>query len=86
MRSVRFFCLLAFAFLGACSSTATQPAQVVAPGSDRDAHGCIPSAGYSWCAKTNRCERPWELAKQNGFENTSKAFEDFCRVPAEQPS
>lgn len=51
-----------------------------APGSDRDAHGCIPSAGYSWCAHTNKCERPWELAKANGFENTREAYDKFCRV------
>ncbi|VVB57368.1 Bacterial extracellular solute-binding proteins, family 3 [uncultured archaeon] len=29
-------------------------------GNDRDAHGCIPSAGYSWCAYSNSCIRPWE--------------------------
>ncbi len=29
-------------------------------GGDRDAHGCIGSAGYSWCESTNRCQRPWE--------------------------
>jgi len=52
-----------------------------APGSDRDAHGCIPSAGYSWCARTNTCERPWELAKAHGFENTREAYDKFCGVP-----
>ena len=30
------------------------------PGSDRDSHGCIPSAGYSWCPTLGRCVRPWE--------------------------
>lgn len=30
------------------------------PGGDRDAHGCIPSAGYVWCPITGRCIRPWE--------------------------
>lgn len=29
-------------------------------GNDRDEHGCIPSAGYSWCAEKNKCLRPWE--------------------------
>lgn len=54
------------------------------PGSDRDAHGCIPSAGYLWCAKTNSCERPWELAKKEGFigkagiNETRKAFNKYC--------
>ncbi len=30
------------------------------PGSDRDAHGCIPSAGYKWCETKHKCLRPWE--------------------------
>jgi hypothetical protein len=29
-------------------------------GGDRDAHGCIGSAGYSWCAVKNKCLRVWE--------------------------
>lgn len=29
-------------------------------GSDRDEHGCIGSAGYSWCAPKNICLRTWE--------------------------
>ena len=30
------------------------------PGSDRDEHGCIPSAGYEWCEPLQKCIRPWE--------------------------
>lgn len=29
-------------------------------GGDRDALGCIPSAGYVWDAILNKCVRPWE--------------------------
>lgn len=29
-------------------------------GNDRDEHGCIGSAGYSWCAAKNKCIRIWE--------------------------
>ncbi|KAJ3260868.1 hypothetical protein HK103_007431 [Boothiomyces macroporosus] len=29
-------------------------------GGDRDAHGCIPSAGYTWCESTQQCQRSWE--------------------------
>ncbi len=47
-------------------------------GGDRDAHGCVASAGFRWCAKNGNCERPWELAKKQKFENTQKAFEHFC--------
>ncbi len=34
------------------------PTQVV--GGDRDAHGCIGSAGYTWCEPKNKCLRVWE--------------------------
>jgi outer membrane lipoprotein-sorting protein len=29
-------------------------------GNDRDEHGCIGSAGYSWCEAKQKCIRPWE--------------------------
>jgi len=29
-------------------------------GGDRDAHGCIGSAGYSWCEAKQKCLRTWE--------------------------
>jgi hypothetical protein len=29
-------------------------------GNTRDEHGCIPSAGYSWCEALEKCHRPWE--------------------------
>jgi hypothetical protein len=48
-------------------------------GNDRDAHHCIGSAGYSWCEKTAQCERPWELAKKEGFALTDKSFTGFCK-------
>lgn len=54
------------------------------PGSDRDAHGCIPSAGYAWCTRTKRCERPWELARENGFENSGEAFDRFCAATQDE--
>lgn len=48
-------------------------------GSDRDIHGCIGSAGYSWCGRSNQCERPWELAEKEGFENNREQFEAHCK-------
>ncbi len=48
-------------------------------GSDRDAHGCIGSAGYHWCERIDKCVRPWELAKEVGFNKDEKAFEKFCQ-------
>jgi len=40
------------------SSQSTRPAPLV--GGDRDAHGCIGSAGYTWCAARSACIRTWE--------------------------
>lgn len=48
-------------------------------GSDKDSHGCVGSTGHQWCAKTKQCERPWELAKKQGFEKTEDAFNSFCQ-------
>ena len=56
---------------------ASEPAsETPMPGSDRDEHGCIGSAGYRWCERTNQCERPWQLAKREGFE--ADAFTRWC--------
>jgi len=30
------------------------------PGSDMDTHGCVGSAGYTWCASSDTCVRTWE--------------------------
>ncbi|NKF50654.1 serine protease [Shewanella sp. WXL01] len=67
---------LSFAALLVGCAAQTEPKNM--PGSDRGEHGCIGSAGYTWCAATNQCERPWELAEEKGFENTEKAFDAFC--------
>lgn len=61
--------------LGACSKPATPPL----PGSDRDKHGCIGSAGYSWCEHEGKCVRPWELASEKGL--ASEAVDAYCRQP-----
>ncbi|WP_347468980.1 hypothetical protein [Burkholderia stagnalis] len=78
--SVSLAAAIVFA-LSACAAQPTPPAQSSAPivGGDRDAHGCIGSAGYAWCESTRQCERPWELAKQKGFANSAEAFAQYCR-------
>ena len=63
---------------GAAAPASPPPVTV---GGDRDAHGCIPSAGYRWCARSARCERPWELAQAEGFENTAEGFDRHCATP-----
>ncbi|WP_396331590.1 hypothetical protein [Burkholderia anthina] len=57
----------------------TAQAAPTSVGGDRDAHGCIGSAGYAWCERTQQCERPWELAKAHGITNSAQVFEQFCR-------
>ncbi len=37
-------------------------------GGDKDAHGCIGSAGYSWCEVKNKCLRIWEEKCDSGAE------------------
>ncbi|WMJ69900.1 hypothetical protein [Stenotrophomonas sp. 24(2023)] len=66
--------------LAACATAPTVApiAPTPMPGSDRDAHGCIGSAGYQWCARNQRCERPWELAKAAGIANTAQAVAAYC--------
>ncbi len=70
--------------LCACDSAPTSPEPSHAPakplmvGADRDSHGCIGSAGYAWCEKQTACVRPWELAKEKGFNPGAEEFESFC--------
>jgi hypothetical protein len=45
-------------------------------GGDRDAHGCIPSAGYRWCDTMTSCIRPFEHDLQ-----TEAAFSAKCGKP-----
>ena len=36
------------------------PNDEILVGGDRDEHGCIGSAGYSWCEAKGECLRSWE--------------------------
>lgn len=69
--------IFATALLGCTYVERTNSKEKIKTGFDRGPHGCIGSADYSWCAYTNQCERPWELARENGFENTQQAFDKF---------
>ena len=79
----KIFAVCASVFILSSCSTDKEISSETRPllGSDRDQHGCIGSAGYLWCEHTSQCERPWELANQIGFENTEKAFSDYCYQP-----
>ena len=79
--------LLTATALGACAAPGAPPvpaapaapSTTALPGGDRDAHGCLPSGGYQWCARTARCERPWELAKQLGM--AAEGVSAYCAAP-----
>ena len=49
---------LAAVLAAACSAAPDNAAPAV--GSDRDTHGCIGSAGYTWSAVRQACVRLWE--------------------------
>ena len=42
------------------STTTTTVTTKVLVGNDKDSHGCIISAGYTWCQIKNKCLRTWE--------------------------
>jgi maltose-binding protein MalE len=52
------------------SANSDSPANLV--GGDRDEHGCIGSAGYSWCAPKNKCLRVWE---EKCYENIEQEIQ-----------
>lgn len=72
-----FSIFLTTLLLKACGKT-PEPQHLA--GADRDSHGCIGAAGYLWCEKENQCVRPWELAKDKGFENTEGDFNKHCNT------
>jgi hypothetical protein len=43
--------------IGVLSVGCTQPKPI---GGDKDAHGCLIAAGYSWCDAKQKCLRAWE--------------------------
>lgn len=57
MLIMKFFALL-FALVFLPSYVFADSPSVV--GGDRDAHGCIASAGYTWSSALSKCIRSWE--------------------------
>jgi len=76
------------------SSTALTPSsaeKLPFVGGDRDKHGCIGSAGYSWCESKKKCLRIWEesclspsftAGKMNILVSTQKDATAFCNGDA----
>jgi hypothetical protein len=64
--------------LAACSAPRSTSPEAPRVGADRDEHGCIASAGYTWCAREHACVRPWELAGRQGFELSPASIRRYC--------
>ena len=43
-----------------CDARTCAPPRPHVVGGDRDGHGCIASAGYSWCKPLDKCVRSWK--------------------------
>ncbi len=54
---------------GPCGGKATTTQNIV--GGDKDEHGCIDSAGYSWCEAKAKCLRTWEETCPTSTESTN---------------
>lgn len=84
MRIVLCLWAMGLCGIGGCAAgsqpevSSAQPSRPISVGGDSDAHGCKASAGYAWCEKENRCVRPWELAREKGFENAGDGFKRYC--------
>jgi hypothetical protein len=63
------------AFQAQCVGKLQDPVEMSTVGGDRDAHGCITSAGYSWCAKAQKCIQHWEQGLA-----TPESFQQHCGV------
>jgi len=75
--------LISLLLLTACAQVKTvTPEQINPPlvGGDRDAHGCIGSAGYSWCEAKQKCLRIWEEPCDGNVGAACKADSE-CETP-----
>ena len=76
-----YLCLLCVgAVFVACGSKSRQPAEVAGQadtvhvvGDDKDKHGCIASAGYTWSEAQKDCIRLWEKGvRMNAVDDAEK--------------
>ena len=59
----------------ACLLAAAAAASTPLVGGDADAHGCIASAGYTYCEPLGKCIRSWESTCVELEEETTKGDE-----------
>ncbi len=63
-------------FIFSLSKKIDSPDNIV--GGDRDEHGCIGSAGYSWCEPKQKCIRVWEESCEQNSGGLSKCGIENC--------
>lgn len=51
------------------------PTSTTIVGGDKDIHGCIGSAGYSWCEVKSKCLRVWEEKCEEATTTTTKPLQ-----------
>lgn len=61
------------------AESAASNASMPITGADKDAKGCIASAGFIWCNKENQCVQPWEYAASVAIPNTEESIKAYCR-------
>jgi eight-cysteine-cluster-containing protein len=50
-------------------------------GGDKDEHGCLVAAGYSWCPSTQQCQKMWETYCEefkDQYTLDEPTVEEFC--------
>lgn len=60
------------------AESAASNASMPITGADKDAKGCIASAGFIWCNKENQCVQPWEYAASVAIPNTEDSVGSYC--------
>ncbi len=73
MKAIMTITIIALLLVGACATERTTTDSTTPPivGGDRDAHGCIPSAGYTWCDTKQKCLRQWEEPCNDTTQNAT---------------
>ena len=80
MRLLHISSALLLTFLTACASKEPVPmSQEELAAANMDAHSCNRTAGLTWCSSTNQCESPWELSREEEFQATPEAFDEYCQ-------
>ncbi|ANQ51802.2 hypothetical protein MY04_4466 [Flammeovirga sp. MY04] len=76
MKNLTIFLFTIFA-LSSCGTGSSNASKEQMTGNDKDAHGCIGSAGFTWSETYQECVRAWEVGttlKPLDSKSTSNAY------------